>query len=197
MHENLKSTSQESGIENEKAVGGDMCKHGAADLSDQSAGRWMKDLVEKPSKEIISQLKKDPCLISKRITIECLPLKCTCSDNFEKLEFDVPLSRRSVPEQLQTVLDNVCCPHVLLNTVSTNGLKSTETIYRINNTPGDTQNENKQHFGTISAGITAIHVASILGKVRVIEYIVHALQKINEASSVLHPLEYRGCCLGM
>ncbi|XP_033753815.1 uncharacterized protein LOC117337125 isoform X2 [Pecten maximus] len=151
----------------------------------QSMLRWTKDLIEQPSKEIIKLMKEDPGLISKRITIECSQDGCTCSNSFERLEFHAASSRKNTLHHIKTLIERGHCPHMFVDTVSShkdlNQSKTTtdKTVRSetTNNIARSKQSENEQCADTVLAGITAVHIASIFGKVKIVEYIAHALQE--------------------
>ncbi|XP_069113516.1 uncharacterized protein [Argopecten irradians] len=141
------------------------------------AWRWVRDLIEKPSKESIRQMKDDPGLISKRITMECSQTGCMCSNGFEKLQFDESTSKKETLHVLQAIIEHGRCPHLVSGTVSSrpdrNPLETTDT----NSTELPIKQSDNEQVGSILAGITAVHVASRFGKVKIVEYITHALEE--------------------
>ncbi|XP_033754148.1 uncharacterized protein LOC117337333 [Pecten maximus] len=181
-------TSKECGIQKEEPEGA-IYKHGEADMSEyELAWRWTKDLIKKPSKEVIKLMKDNPGLISQRITIECKD-GCTCSSNFERLEFDAALSRNDTLLHLQTLIERGHCPHLFVDTVvsSHKDLKPSETTtvktlvraQTANNIVRSKQPYHDQSADTVLAGITAFHIASIFGKIKIVEHIVLVLEEIN------------------
>ncbi|XP_060081498.1 uncharacterized protein LOC132560825 [Ylistrum balloti] len=152
-----------------EAPEGAMDKHGEADMTEQDlAWRWTQDLIDKPSKEIIKLMKEDVRLISRRITVVCSK-GCVCSTNFERLAFDGDAARKNTLQNFQTIIERGRCPHMFAaeNKVST--LQTTD----------DSANslQTEQCGDAVLAGFTAVHIASTFGKVKVVEYIAHALQE--------------------